>query len=192
MHFTHILSLEQADSQAAARGRIAIDPWLRALGGEGKIFSFGDCSFLPNYQLPSTAQVASQQGEYLGRMLSLADMAPHCNETGELLPPMKDLRGRKEKISERITSFAMHSDNIAAPFQFHDLGILAYTGDASAVAQVQVIPNSTSKIKEKGRVGFGIWQSVYLIKQISFRNRFLVALDWAKTQIFGRDITLLM
>lgn len=124
-------------------------------------------------------------------MLSLSDMSPHCNETGELLPVMKNLKGREEKISEKVASFAMQSDRIAAPFQFHDLGILAYTGDSSAVAQVQVIPNST-KLKGKGKVGFGLWRSVYLTKQISFRNRFLVALDWAKMQIFGRDITLLM
>jgi len=183
---------EQADAQAIARGRIAIDPWLRVLGGDGKIFSFGDCSCNPNYQLPATAQVASQQGEYLGRMLSLCDMSPRCKSTGELLPPMKDMQDREEKLSEKVASFATQSDRIGAPFQFLDLGILAYTGDGSAIAQIQVIPDSSAKIKEQGKVGFGLWRSVYLTKQISLRNRVLVALDWTKTKVFGRDITLLM
>jgi len=182
----------QAIGQAVARGRIAIDPWLRALGGDGKIFAFGDCSCNTNYQLPATAQVASQQGEYLGRVFSLCDMSPHDESSGNLLPPTKDLRERKETLAEMITSFATQSDRIAAPFQFLDLGILAYTGGGSALAQLQVMPTQSGKIKGKGKVGFGLWRSVYLTKQISLRNRVLVALDWTKTKLFGRDITRLM
>ena len=105
---------------------------------------------------------------------------------------MKDMQEREEKLSEKVASFATQSDRIGAPFQFLDLGILAYTGDGSAIAQIQVVPDSSAKIKEKGKVGFGLWRSVYLTKQISLRNRVLVALDWAKTKVFGRDITLLM
>jgi len=55
-----------------------------------------------------------------------------------------------------------------------------------------MIPDSSAKIKEQGKVGFGLWRSVYLAEQISLRNRVLVALDWAKTKVFGRGITLLM
>ena len=141
------------------------------------------------YQLPTTAQVASQQGEYLGRLLSSYDVSPRCKNSGELLPPMKDVKKNGWKLSEMVTSLATQSKRIAAPFQFLDLGILAYTGDETAVAEIHV---DSAKIKGKGKVGFGLWRSVYWTKQISMRNRVLVALDWAKTKVFGRDITLLM
>ena len=44
-------------------------------------------------------------------------------------------------------------------------------------------------IKGTGAAGFALWRSVYLSKQVSWRNRVLVALDWAKAKSFGRDIT---
>jgi len=44
-------------------------------------------------------------------------------------------------------------------------------------------------IKSSGAVGFLLWRSVYLSKQVSTRNRVLILFDWAKTRFFGRDIT---
>jgi NADH dehydrogenase FAD-containing subunit len=63
---------EQSKAQDEfARGRVGVDPWLRVLGGHGHIFSLGDCSCVSHTpSLPATAQVASQQGEYLGKLLS--------------------------------------------------------------------------------------------------------------------------
>jgi NADH dehydrogenase FAD-containing subunit len=55
---------EQKGTQEFARGRLAVDPWLRVVGGEGKIFALGDCSCLvQNPFIPATAQVAAQQGK---------------------------------------------------------------------------------------------------------------------------------
>ena len=68
-------------------------------------------------------------------------------------------------------------------------GILAYTGGGSALAQLQVTPSDEGRVKGKGKLGFGLWRSVYLSKQVSWRNRLLVFLDWGKTSVFGRDIT---
>merc|ERR1711920_427664 len=110
-------------------------------------------------------------------------------EEGILLPPKKDLKDRKESLSEIISGFAINDREIAAPFQFLNLGILAYTGGGSALAQLQVAPGEKGSVKGKGKIGFGLWRSVYLSKQVSWRNRCLVSLDWVKTQIFGRDIT---
>eukprot|EP00592_Proboscia_alata_P008067 CAMPEP_0194358190 /NCGR_PEP_ID=MMETSP0174-20130528/5487_1 /TAXON_ID=216777 /ORGANISM="Proboscia alata, Strain PI-D3" /LENGTH=644 /DNA_ID=CAMNT_0039128437 /DNA_START=86 /DNA_END=2020 /DNA_ORIENTATION=+ len=184
---------EQAEAQSVARGRIAVDPWCRALGGDGKIFAFGDCSCTITNQLPATAQVASQQGEFLARLLSQCNVDETDTEaetTNKLLPPLKDLSNRGETLAERICSFSTQSNRFAAPFQFLNLGILAYTGAGSALAQVPITPNNKDNmIKGKGKVGFGLWRSVYINKQISTRNRVLVLLDWAKTRVFGRDIT---
>ena len=186
---------EQANAQSIARGRIAVDPWHRALGGEGKLLALGDCSVNIDNQLPATAQVASQQGEHLARMFSKCDMEAKFStgedgeEEGILLPPKKDLKDRKESLSEIISGFAINDREIAAPFQFLNLGILAYTGGGSALAQLQVAPGEKGSVKGKGKIGFGLWRSVYLSKQVSWRNRVLVATDWVKAICFGRDIT---
>ncbi|EED87181.1 predicted protein [Thalassiosira pseudonana CCMP1335] len=154
---------EQTNAQQYARGRLAVDPWLRVLGGDGKIFALGDCSCISSTpMLPATAQVAAQQGEFLGKLLS-RDYPP--------------------------------------PFQFLDLGILAYTGSGSALAQVQIAPGkdlpganenwSPVRLQIKGSLGFGLWRTIYLLKQTSFKNVVLVALDWVKVNLFGRDISIL-
>ena len=177
---------EQKDAQSIARGRVAVDPWLRVLGSNGKIFSLGDCSCVAQNQLPATAQVASQQGEYLARLFS-----SNANVDAQTAPLRnKDDNSNTILLSEQIASFAMNNDEIVAPFQFLNLGILAYTGSGSALAQVTLTPNSDkTTIKSKGKLGFGLWRSVYLSKQVSGRNRFLVFTDWVKAKAFGRDIT---
>jgi NADH dehydrogenase FAD-containing subunit len=180
----------QTNAQDVARGRVAIDPWLRVLGGEGDILSFGDCSCITTGQLPATAQVASQQGEFLGRLLSKGyNFNTDLDPSGTMMTPPEANTNLEKDLAEKITAFAIQKDGIAAPFQFLNLGILAYTGGGSALAQLQVTPQEQGRIKGKGKIGFGLWRSVYLSKQVSWRNRILVFLDWSKTQIFGRDIT---
>ena len=177
---------EQKNAQDIARGRLAIDPWLRVIGGEGKILAYGDCSCIVDGQLPATAQVASQQGEFLAKLLSRGyDMSPGV-EDGILIPPKPTASDKT--LSESIAAFAIQNGDFAAPFQFLNLGILAYTGGGSALAQLQVAPNG-EPVKGTGKVGFGLWRSVYLTKQVSLRNRVLVLVDWLKAQAFGRDIT---
>lgn len=181
---------EQVDAQTTARGRIAVDNWLRVLGSDGSILSLGDASCIVDGQLPATAQVASQQGEYLGRLLSKNyDFTPGVDSTTNILLPPKPDHKREKNLSEQISSFAIQSDEFAAPFQFLNLGILAYTGGGSALAQVQLLPSGDKTVKGSGKIGFGLWRSVYLSKQVSWRNRILVFVDWTKSQLFGRDIT---
>ena len=197
----------QRDAQSEfARGRLGVDPWLRVIGGEGRIFSLGDCSCVSSTPfLPATAQVASQQGEYLGRLLSneysIDDTSSESSSSSScLLPPMVLDRDQHRSLSERIASFTMGDDEVAAPFQFLDLGILAYTGSGSALAQVQVAPGRGDPTSEtwnpvrlqiKGKLGFGLWRSIYLWKQTSPKNVVLVTLDWIKVKLFGRDISIL-
>ena len=181
---------EQAEAQDVARGRIATDAWMRAIGGDGKIIAFGDCSCVMSGQLPATAQVASQQGEYLANLFSKGyDFAPGTDSTEGILIPPKPDPAKEKSISELISAFATSDSEYAAPFQFLNLGILAYTGGGSALAQLQVSPTEAGRVKGTGKIGFGLWRSVYLSKQVSLRNRVLVIVDWIKTQAFGRDIT---
>lgn len=182
------LGKEQADQQPSARGRIAVDPWLRAVGGNGEILAFGDCSVLLNGALPATGQVASQQGEYLaGLMNRKFDLSPPVTK-GVLLPPLRDPAVTLTSLSDTIAGFATNSYEYAKPFQFLNLGILAYTGGSTALAQVST-PSPDSPIKSSGKIGNFLWRSVYLSKQVSWRNRLLVLNDWARRTWFGRDIT---
>jgi NADH dehydrogenase FAD-containing subunit len=209
---------EQRDAQGGfARGRLGVDPWLRVIGGKGRIFSLGDCSCVSSAPfLPATAQVAAQQGEFLGRLLSsdysidetgdysddavASPPSPSSSSSSSLLPPMVLHRDQPRSLSERIASLTMGDDEIAAPFQFLDLGILAYTGSGSALAQVQVAPGRGDPTSEtwnpvrlqiKGKLGFGLWRTIYLAKQTSPKNVVLVTLDWIKVKLFGRDISIL-
>ena len=184
------LGAEQAKEQDVARGRIAVDPWMRAIGGNGKILAFGDCSCIcqGGQQLPATAQVASQQGEYLASVMNRKyDLNPPSKlPDGILPPPMLD--PKQKKVSDRIAGISTKSVEYAKPFQFLNLGILAYTGGGSALAQVETAPE-IPPVLGSGKVGNFLWRSVYLSKQVSWRNRLLVLNDWTKKQLFGRDIT---
>jgi NADH dehydrogenase FAD-containing subunit len=182
------LGEEQKKEQEIARGRVAIDPWLRVIGGDGDILSFGDCSCITQGQLPATAQVASQQGEYLAQLFNKKyNMSPAVTEEG-IFPPPKVEADTVTTISDLISSFSTGSNDFARPFQFLNLGILAYTGGGSALAQVEVVPEK-NPLKGKGKIGNAIWRSVYLSKQVSSRNRLLVVNDWIRRRLFGRDIT---
>jgi len=191
---------EQKEAQESARGRIAVDPWLRVIGGEGKIFALGDCSCLAqNPFLPATAQVAAQQGEFLGKLLSKDYVTNALGNNG--LHPVTTINSEQDKtIADKVAAFAMGDGEIAPPFQFLDLGILAYTGSGSALAQVQVAPGKGApnnedwtpvRLQIKGSLGFGLWRSIYLLKQTSVKNVVLVTLDWIKVALFGRDISIL-
>jgi NADH dehydrogenase FAD-containing subunit len=192
---------EQSSAQGFARGRLAVDPWLRVIGGKGKIFSLGDCSCVSHTPtLATTAQVASQQGEYLAKLLSNDYSTDHVHDDTTLLPPMVLDPDQTKSLSEQIASVAIGDKEIAAPFQYLDLGILAYTGSGSALAQVQVAPGKGDPTSEtwnpvrlqiKGKLGFGLWRSIYLLKQTSPKNIVLVTLDWIKVNLFGRDISIL-
>ena len=60
-------------------------------------------------------------------------------------------------------------------------------GGGEALSQVQV--GESRLLSEAGSTGFLLWRSVYVVKQVSPRTRFLVLFDWLKTKLFGRDVT---
>ena len=80
---------------------------------------------------------------------------------------------------------AVHNLEYAKPFQFLNLGVLAYIGASRALAQVSV---DEKLILGSGPIGFLLWRGIYWSKQVSWRNRILVTLDWIKAVLFGRDI----
>ena len=228
---------EQKALQSKARGRIVTDSWLRAAGADG-VYSIGDCAMMEDSPLPATAQVASQQGAYLGRLFSKGfDMKPtrvnaavaaaaitagaDAGDGGSgavtpttpgvpsLLPPYRAAGDDNDDavFASEIAGFgrlSFNADNTpvikkrgadgavdelevvyAKPFQFLNLGVLAYVGASQALAQISV---GEKNILGYGPLGFLLWRSIYWSKQVSWRNRVLVGVDWVKGRLFGRDI----
>lgn len=169
---------EQEERQSFGRGRLVTDEWMRVKGA-ADVLSIGDCCVVDETPLPANAQVASQQGFFLGRLLSKnMDFSTTIPErVGPITTP-----GELLSIGEKREGGKIY----AKGFQFLNLGTLAYTGGDSALAQIAV---DKKAIKSSGEVGFLLWRSVYLSKQVSLRNRALVLVDWVKTRIWGRDIT---
>jgi NADH dehydrogenase FAD-containing subunit len=176
---------EQKAAQNKGRGRLATDAWLRVIGTEG-ILSIGDCAFQLESPLPATAQVASQEGSYLGRLFSKG------YKMGTFPAPSKPVQEAAEEElppSERLSLGGLGVRNeevvFAKPFQFLNLGILAYVGASEAIAQVAV---DEQQVLGSGPIGYLLWRGIYLSKQVSWRNRLLVGVDWIKAKFFGRDI----
>lgn len=68
------------------------------------------------------------------------------------------------------------------PFRYRHYGMLAYVGSHRALADL-------SSVKWKGFLTFLFWRSVYLTRLVSWKNKILVVFDWAKTLVFGRDLS---
>ncbi len=136
--------VRELDWPKNSRGQLLVDEHLR-VAGRRDVFALGDCAALSGEPLPATAQVAQQQGKYLGKALRRAA-----------------------------------SGKAPRPFRFRALGMLAYVGDRKALAD---LPHWEGR----GWVTWLFWRSVYLTRLVSWRNKFLVVVDWFKTMVFGRD-----
>jgi NADH:ubiquinone reductase (non-electrogenic) len=69
------------------------------------------------------------------------------------------------------------------PFRYSHKGSLAYVGTDKAVMDVPSVGPIT------GFTAGLLWKGFETYSQVSFRNQCLVALDWLRTKIFGRDIS---
>ena len=79
-------------------------------GCEG-VYCIGDCNFVEEYPLPASAQVASQQGAYLGRLLSKGfKMGAYAAGT-KVVPPYKVVT---EPIAEGSADAASESGDSGA------------------------------------------------------------------------------
>lgn len=171
--------------------------WLKVTG-TNNVFSIGDCAFILDNNLPATAQVASQEGAYLGRLFS----KNYLMKTPSFSPPIKlniSSSENDEYFSEKLRFGGLGVDiseneisanktiitEIARPFQFLNLGVLAYIGASKALAQVSV---DDKNILGSGTLGFLLWRGIYWYKQVSWRNRVLVGIDWIKARLYGRDL----
>lgn len=112
--------------------------------------------------LPATAQRANQQGEYLGRKLNKLARAEDAFRLNDMVDGDLDEAAYKA-------------------FSYRHMGSLAYIGNAA--------------IFDFGGWNFGgglvavyLWRSIYFAQSVSLRTRCLLAMDWSKRALFGRDM----
>eukprot|EP01103_Thecamoeba_quadrilineata_P008265 TRINITY_DN18031_c0_g1_i1.p1 TRINITY_DN18031_c0_g1~~TRINITY_DN18031_c0_g1_i1.p1 ORF type:complete len:558 (-),score=84.43 TRINITY_DN18031_c0_g1_i1:24-1697(-) len=133
------------------------------------IWAMGDCSIDTEKRFPATAQVASQQGRYLGRLFNalVDDM-------------IKQNYDEFEKAVQERTSF-----------QYLNKGMFSYVGGKTAVAQLgkETAKDATGHVDLKGTTAYILWRSVYFTKLLSYRNRAQFLIDWIMSSIFGRSIS---
>ncbi|XP_030459566.1 external alternative NAD(P)H-ubiquinone oxidoreductase B2, mitochondrial-like [Syzygium oleosum] len=111
--------------------------------------------------LPATAQVAAQQGEYLADCFNRMD---EC-----------------EKNPEGPLRFRESGRHRFHPFRYKHFGQFAPLGGEQTAAE---LPGDWVSI---GRSTQWLWYSVYASKLVSWRTRVLVVSDWGRRFIFGRD-----
>jgi len=122
-----------------------------------KITVFPAVSASPNFpsifqsHSSQTAQVASQQGKYLGHKLHLLASKRDALVANELPADVDEA--------------------VAGPFTYRHLGTLAYIGNAAVFDLGRF--NFTG-----GLVAMYAWRSIYWSEQVSMRTRALLMIDW--------------
>ncbi|KAF2273496.1 uncharacterized protein EI97DRAFT_460931 [Westerdykella ornata] len=112
--------------------------------------------------LPATAQRAHQQGQYLGRKFNKIALATPGMALNEV-------------------QYGDLDDATYKPFDYKHLGSLAYIGNA-AIFDINGLNFSG------GLLAVYLWRSIYFAQGVSFRTRCLLAMDWSKRALFGRDL----
>ncbi|RDX46860.1 nucleotide-binding domain-containing protein [Lentinus brumalis] len=113
--------------------------------------------------LPATAQVASQQGKYLGKKLS-------------------KLAERRSVLEANGLTMDEGDEALAPPFRYRHLGSLAYIGNAAVF--------DLGRFSFMGGLAaMYAWRSVYWSEQVSMRTRALLMIDWVVRGIWGRDLS---
>ncbi|EPQ31531.1 uncharacterized protein PFL1_00864 [Pseudozyma flocculosa PF-1] len=166
------------EAQKNRRG-LEVDDHMRLKGAENSIFALGDATAT---QFAPTAQAASQQGAYLGRVFNqLARL--------DVLETKLEAAKRDGASESEIRGIERQVEKAAKvrPFKYSHQGSLAYIGSEKAIADIPLLGENS--IASGGVVTFMFWRSAYVSMLFSLRNRSLVATDWLKVSLFGRDVS---
>ncbi|KAI0696619.1 NADH dehydrogenase [Cytidiella melzeri] len=176
---TRELMAKVPEEQTNRRG-LTVDESLRMKGADG-IFAIGDCtatSYAP------TAQVAAQEGSYLARVLKQLAKKDAVAAQLDEAKALSDNDPEKKTLVEKLESQHAKLEKLR-PFRYSHQGSLAYIGSDRAIADLPFF--SGGNLATGGVATYLFWRSAYLSKLFSLRNRALVATDWIKVKLFGRD-----
>lgn len=202
--------MSQIPAQQNSRRGLAVNEFL-VVNGTENIWAVGDCA-ITNYA--PTAQVASQEGAFLARLFNtMAKTEALENELKKLSVAQQEAKNdeaRNEIFAEiKERQRQLRRTKQIGPFQYSHQGSLAYIGKERAVADISWV---SGNIASGGTMTYLFWRSAYLSMvfsgesslPLSFsslpfkymklmtgiaRNRILVATDWIKAKIFGRDVS---
>lgn len=130
------------------------------------VFALGDCTNLAGISppLPATAQVANQEGQYLARAMN-------------------------KNYSSATNQFDSESYDTSAGFNYHNRGVMTFLGGSKAVLQGPSVSREGAARGLKGFLAYAIWRGAYLTMTLSWRNKFLIPIQWLAVKIFGRSIS---
>ncbi|KAF8465264.1 hypothetical protein BDZ91DRAFT_772238 [Kalaharituber pfeilii] len=180
--------MNQIPQQASSRRGLAVNDYLVVDGTDG-VWALGDCSAT---KYAPTAQVASQQGAFLARLLnSMAatqDIEADLKKLEELQSETRTSEDRETLEKEILKKAkALRKVKQLSPFQYSHQGSLAYIGMDRAVADITWFNGNFAT--GGGGLTYLFWRSAYISMCFSTRNRILVIFDWLKVKIFGRDVS---
>ncbi|GLI73941.1 NADH:ubiquinone oxidoreductase [Penicillium ochrochloron] len=179
--------MSQLPAQANSRRGLAVNEYL-VVNGTENIWAVGDCA-ITNYA--PTAQVAGQEGAFLARLFNTMAKTDAIEKELQTLSNEQSLAKTDEdrnrvfdEIRERQKQ--LRRTKQIGPFQYSHQGSLAYIGKERAVADISWL---SGNIASGGTLTYLFWRSAYLSMCFSSRNRVLVAVDWIKARLFGRDVS---
>jgi len=162
---------EKIAGQTDRRG-LLVDACLRVKGTRpGEVFAIGDCAVSGK---PPTAQVALQQGKYLGGMFRLGHQ--HSISDPEATPFTYHHQGSMAYIGKGEAATEINPNSLIR------LGRSCITDHI----WWRSLYGETDYLRIMGTAGFAIWRTVYFSKLLSTRNRWSVTSDWIRTAFFGR------
>jgi NADH:ubiquinone reductase (non-electrogenic) len=177
--------MSQIPAQKDSRRGLAVNEYL-VVQGTRDIWAVGDCA-VAGYA--PTAQVASQEGAFLARLFNNMAKTEDLEERVRDLSASLNLKpGNTAAVTGEIEEAERQLRRIKdiKPFHYSHQGSLAYIGSERAVADVAWL---NGNIASGGKLTYLFWRSAYLSMCFSTRNRVLVALDWVKAKIYGRDVS---
>ncbi|CAL5871119.1 uncharacterized protein PFLUO_LOCUS5365 [Penicillium psychrofluorescens] len=179
--------MNQIPAQKDSRRGLAVNEYL-VVNGADNIWAVGDCA-ISNYA--PTAQVAGQEGAFLGRLFNIMAktdaIEKELKSLSEAQSLAKDDESRNQVFDEiRERQKQLRRIKQIGPFQYSHQGSLAYIGKERAVADISWL---SGNIASGGTMTYLFWRSAYLSMCFSTRNRVLVAFDWVKARLFGRDVS---
>lgn len=141
-----------------ARG-LKVDGKLQVLGADG-VFAIGDCALSGN---APTAQLAAQQGKYVGRTIRDATEEPFVyRHAGSLC--------------------CLGFGNAIAQLQ----PTHRYWRELHGAAGSNVVGEDQRAVS--GVPAFALWRSMYFTQLLSSTTRYAASADWIRTSLSGRDV----
>ncbi|RYP57788.1 hypothetical protein DL769_009281 [Monosporascus sp. CRB-8-3] len=177
--------MSQIPAQKDSKRGLAVNEYL-VVQGTRDVWAVGDCA-VAGYA--PTAQVASQEGTFLAKLFNNMAMTETLeNKIHELSAGLNLKPGDAAKVAQEIESAEKQLRRIKdiKPFRYSHQGSLAYIGSEKAVADVSWL---NGNLAIGGKLTYFFWRSAYLSMCFSTRNRVLVAMDWIKAKIYGRDVS---